>query len=897
MIGSSVSHYQILEKLGAGGMGVVYKARDTHLDRFVAIKILPPEKITDADRKRRFIQEAKSASALNHPHIITIYDIDSTDQVCFIAMEYVRGKNLSQMIPPNGMIAAEALNYAVQIADALAALHAKGIVHRDLKPTNVMIGDGAVAKVLDFGLCKLTERVAGEDLDTPSTVAQTADGVAVGTPAYMSPEQVEGRPVDARSDIFSFGILLYEMLTGRRPFQGGTRLAVASAILNREPVPITSINSATPSEIERTVARCLEKDPERRFQNAADLKVALEWLARDVESGRLHAFEPTGDVHSRKHSVTYALTLLSAILAIAGATIYWSRPKPQASPDLEMVTSDLGLTTNPALSPDGKLLAYASDRSGEGNLDIWLQQLAGGQPVRRTHDPTDEVSPAFSPDGSNIVFGRTGGGIFIMPALAGGERQVAPSGLEPRFSPDGTQVAYWVGDEGTLAASAKIFCSAPGRGAPRQVAAEFASARHPLWAPDGEHLLFQGARSSGDNPEWWVAPIAGGPAVNTGILLNLRKQGLSPMPGPGDWEGSHLAFSAYLQGSRHIWETTIRDPGFRFTGSVRQLTFGTGMEGEPSISLDGRIALAGWYHHISLWRLPLQKGEARPGSLERLSDTGAFETHPSLSADATKMTFLSRRSGSREVWIRDLERGGESELTIGAGDKSAPTMAPDGSLVAYSVVENDKPSIYVVPTDSSQPGGTRRVCENCGVPSDWTKDRGGIFYAAGVPQLVYRLDLASGVSVPILEHPTLGLDQPHVSPDNRWIVFVATISPNRTRIFLSPLGHVPATDPTQWIAVTDGNSRDDKPRWLGGDALIYYSDRDHFGCLWKQRLQPGSKQPIGAPSPVYHLHELRRSPRTLYRKDFEITAARDLVILNLVEASGNIWLTSLPPDR
>ncbi len=688
------------------------------------------------------------------------------------------------------------------------------------------------------------------------------------------------------------------MLTGRRPFQGGTKLAVASAILNKEPVPITSINSSTPSEIERTVARCLEKDPERRFQNAADLKVALEWLARDVESGRLHALGPTVQVNSRKRRLTLALTLLSAILIVAVVTtMYWLRPKPQASPDLQMVTSDLGLTTNPALSPDGKLLAYASDRSGEGNLDIWLQQLAGGQPVRRTHDPTDEVTPEFSPDGSSIAFKRTGSGIFIVPALAGEERQVAPVGLDPRFSLDGTQIAYWVGDEDTPAASAKVFAVAVGRGAPKQVAAEFADARYPLWAPNGEHLLFQGVRSSGDDPEWWVAPIAGGPAINTGILANLRKRGLSPAPGPGDWEGSHLAFSAYAQGGRHIWETALRPSGFLFSGSIRQVTFGTGLEGEPSIASDRKIALAGWYYRNNLWRLPLQKGEARPGSLQRLSETGAFDTHPSISADGKKIAFLSQRSGNRQVWIRDLEGAGESELTIGAGDKSAPTMSPDGSLVAYSVIENSKLSIYVVTTDSSRPGGPRRLCEDCGAPSDWLQDGRGILYTSGLPQRVYRLDLASGAGVPILEHPKFSLDQPHVCPDNRWIVFVATTSQDRTRIFVSPMGNNATADPNQWIAVTDGNSWDDKPRWFGGDALVYYSKRDHFGCLWQQRLRADTKQPIGAPSPVYHLHELRRSPRTLYRKDFEITVARDLVILNLAEASGNIWLISFPPSR
>ena len=290
MVGRTISHYEILEKLGEGGMGVVHKAFDTHLDRLVAVKVLPPDKVADADRKRRFIQEAKAASALNHPNIITIYDIDSADGIDFIVMEFVAGKTFDRYISRHGLRLNEALKYSVQIANALAAAHSAGIVHRDLKPGNVMVTDQGLVKVLDFGLAKLTEpAVPGEDDATRTLKPATEEGTIVGTVSYMSPEQAEGKKVDARSDIFSFGTLLYEMVTGRRAFQRDSKIATLSAILREEPKPAGQIIEGLPREFERIIARCLRKNPERRFQAMPDLKVALEELKEESDSGTLEA--------------------------------------------------------------------------------------------------------------------------------------------------------------------------------------------------------------------------------------------------------------------------------------------------------------------------------------------------------------------------------------------------------------------------------------------------------------------------------------------------------------------------------------------------------------------------------------------------------------------------------
>src|SRR5580692_1210020 len=283
--GTKLGPYEILAPIGAGGMGHVYKARDTRLDRIVAIKVLSTDKIADPERKQRFRQEAKAASSLNHPNIITIYDIGSENGIDYLAMEFVAGKTLDQLTPRNGMRIGEMLGYSAQVADALAKAHQAGIVHRDLKPSNVMVSSDGLVKVLDFGLAKLTQPATGEDAVTETMAALTSAGTILGTTYYMSPEQTEAKPVDGRSDIFSFGTMLYEMATGQRPFHGQSQVAVLSAILREDPKPVVEIRPDVPAELMRVIARCLRKDPSRRFQHMDDLKVALVELKDESDSG------------------------------------------------------------------------------------------------------------------------------------------------------------------------------------------------------------------------------------------------------------------------------------------------------------------------------------------------------------------------------------------------------------------------------------------------------------------------------------------------------------------------------------------------------------------------------------------------------------------------------------
>lgn len=627
LVGRSLSHYQILEKLGEGGMGVVYKARDTHLDRFVAIKVLPPERVADPERKRRFVQEAKAASALNHPNILHIYDIDTAGGVDFIAMEFVPGRTLEQRLERGRFALREVLKYAVQATDALAKAHAIGIVHRDLKPANIMVTDDGVVKMLDFGLAKLTERAGDAEVElTQSMQARTAEGTILGTVAYMSPEQAEGRKVDARSDVFSFGSVLYEMVTGRRPFHGQTRLSTLSAILREEPQPVHDFAQDVPAELERLIRRCLRKDPDLRFQDVADLRIALRELELETESGSLAG----AAVPQRARRPRLGIAALVAALTLAALAAGWwiARSRSDVSGAESVftrLTSDSGLTTTPALSPDGKLVAYASDRAGDGGLDIWVQQLTGGDSIRLTRDEADDFEPSFSPDGSKVVYRseREGGGLYMIPVLGGDPALLAKGGRHPRFSPDGNWIAYDVGDEQVIFSS-QIFVVPATGGAPRQLEGGLAAARYPIWSPDGRRLLFFGTRRrddrSNDQYDWWTATPDGAAASATGALPALRRHNLRFAPTTefpiraSDWIGDQVYFSAKLGDSTNVWQIAVDARSGKVTGPPRRLTFGAGLETHPAVAFSGEARRAELLHrHLEPPpRAPPGKGHRRP---------------------------------------------------------------------------------------------------------------------------------------------------------------------------------------------------------------------------------------------------------------------------------------------
>jgi eukaryotic-like serine/threonine-protein kinase len=568
LTGRKLGRYQTVEKIGSGGMGMVYKAIDTDLDRPVAIKVLRPE-VASPEYQRRFVLEAKTASALNHPNIVTVYEIGEADGVTFIAMEYVVGKRLDELIGPRGLPMGLTLQYAIQVADALAAAHVAGIIHRDIKPGNIMINPRGQVKVLDFGLAKLAElAVAGDQTISMGASTVTAMGMIVGTLAYMSPEQIEGKKIDTRSDVFSFGVVLYEMATGKRAFEHDNAVSTIIAIAGREPTPIREMIPNSSLGLEAIVTRCLRKDAGQRYQKLEDVRDDLEELREGPRFRPKSVFRAMVS-QSRAYRSWW---IVAACVLVAGGAFWallpWIRKStsPRAELRLERLTADRGISAYPALSADGKLLAYASDRGGNGNLDIFVQQVGESNPIRVTQDPSDESEPSFSPDGSQIAYHAEGdnAGVWTVPSLGGAPRLIARSGRRPMFSPNGKQILYWVGS-----GTGKVYLVDAAGGKPRELDAKLDSARYPVWSPDGNGILLLGtklAKNKGTQAEvsdWWVVPAEGGEAVPCSALGVFQKAGMAaPLLdryiSPDAWTPQNeVIFSARLGGTTNIWKIAI----------------------------------------------------------------------------------------------------------------------------------------------------------------------------------------------------------------------------------------------------------------------------------------------------------------------------------------------------
>ncbi len=912
MIGRTLDHYRIESKLGEGGMGAVYLAHDTRLKRPVAIKVLHAEAVANPERKRRFVQEAQAASALNHPNIITIYDISSAEGVDFIAMEYVEGQTLDRVIDRRGLPLGEALKYAIQIADALAKAHNAGIVHRDLKPANIMVTGEGLVKVLDFGLAKLAEpEVSDESAATLSMTREdrphTEEGVILGTVAYMSPEQAQGKRVEARSDIFSFGSVLYEMFTGRRPFQGETKISTLSAILNKEPSPMSEISEGVPRQAEWIVAQCLRKDPAKRSQHMEDVKVALGALKEESDSGRLAVGVPAG---ARRSAATgwRAVAVGALALAVVAVGLGWwiaRKESPRGGGTLTRLTADSGLTTDPALSPDGKLVAYASDRSG-GNLDIWVQQVAGGEPIRLTSDPADEDEPSFSPDGAKIAFhsereSGSGPGVYVVSALGGEARLVAKAGRGPRFSPDGAQIAYWVGlARGSPSApdSGRIFVVPAEGGSPRQIQPGFEATRYPVWAPDGKRLLFLGQRDSRasilENYDWWIAPVEAGPATKTGVYEVFRK--LAPLEAdpppftPAAWrpDPDGILFAGSFGPTRNIWRVGLSSRTGKMDGAPQQLTFGTGIETQPS-AVSGpsgrtRLLFAGLQSNRRAWTLGLDANQGKvTGQLQPITQSDAAGSTLKLTPDGKKLAFASLqfRSGKNDIWLHDLETGKSVALTATPANEDYPVLSPDGSKAAYWIFAAEKAAIYSIDTRGGVP---EKICEDCGAPWDWSSDGKRILYYWANRRRVGLLDTTSGEKIELLQHPKHTLAHPRFSLDGRWIAFIVRTGANRARVAVAPFrrGIIPESD---WILLTDDSGPIVSPCWSPDGARIYFaSERDGFSCIWQQRLDAATKRPLGPPSAVHHFHNARSALVGL-------SVARDKAAFTIVETTGNLWMS------
>jgi serine/threonine protein kinase len=916
VLGQTISHYEVLEELGHGAMGAVYKARDTLLNRVLALKILRSD-VANPVRERRFIQEAQTASSLNHPGIVTIYEIFHIDGAPCIAMEYVDGETLEQHLEKGPLHVRKGLEWAVAIADALAKAHEAGIVHRDVKPSNIMISRTGLVKILDFGLAKLTQ---ASDLSNPGE-RLTLDDRIVGTPPYLSPEQAKAEKVDARSDIFSAGAVMYEMFTGTRPFERENNIEMLTAVVKDEAPRMRSIRNELPARLDKVIAQCLEKKPAHRYQRMEEVKDALQEIRESETIERLLSVRQSRPAWQNRR--VWLAAGLPAILAAAGF-VWWGRSANDArigSPVLTRITFDDGLTKDPAVSPDGKFMAYASDRAGE-SLDIWIQPTSSGEPVRLTDHAADDHEPAFSPDGATIAFRseRDGGGVYVASILGGSQRLLVRHGRRPRFSPDGRWLVYWTGfstGDPTAPGSNKIFIVPSNGGAPKQLAPEFESSLFPVWSPDGKHVLFLGANSTdaanasgaltgANRPEnrsdWWVADIQSGATVRTGVLRELSKQGLSVWAGAGAgiapelWlaKENHIVFSATMaatnafRDSLNIWSVPFSARNWRATAPARQLTSGTAYEWRPAVMPSGELLFTSAEMRTGIWLLPLDANQGKvTGQMRQLTRGAAFHGQPSVALDGRHVVYYANKSGNMDIWIMDLESGKESPLTSTPSSESSPQISADGSTVLYSAY--GRREAYLVASTGGEP---TKVCDDCGtwnVSHDATK----LLYWYSTPKPVVSIGLfhlPTGQKLEFIKHPEYSLYQPQFSPDDRWVAFLAQLGQGRSRIYVTPFQGLSRTDNSEWIQITAGEISEDKPRWSPDGNLMYFtSERDGFMCIWAQRLDPNTKRPVGAAFEVQHFHTSRRSLANVGLGPLETSVARNAIVFNLGDVTGNIW--------
>jgi len=612
---------------------------------------------------------------------------------------------------------------------------------------------------------------------------------------------------------------------------------------------------------------------------------------------------------------TLAITVASLCLAIAGAVAWLklgdSGPVPRS--ELVRLTSDAGLSTDPALSPDGRLVAYASDRGNAGNLDIWVRQLSGGDPIRLTEDPAEDREPAWSPDGSHIVFHserERGGGIYVIPALGGQPVLLARHGRRPRYSPDGNWVAYWVGSLGighlTGRGSGKVFVVSAKGGEPFEVQPQFAAARYPVWSPDGKWLLFAGSRDPVPNrilPElrdyqgdWFLTPVKGGPVRSTGVFSLLQKERLSPPVGevqvaPGEWRSNGILFAAKSGDSTNLWQIPFSPSTLKVGGPPRRITFGTGLEIQPSLATVGEntaaIVFASLKATMGMWSLPLRSDRlTSPAEPVGLSEHASDDFVQSVSPDGKQLLFASNRTGKSELWMRDLSSGRDTPFFVTPG---RALFSRDGKAVGHTVPGPNWP-IYLTPSTG---GLAEKLCDQCGTYWDWSSDRKRVIYVASGERTRFEvLDLGSGTRSRFLQDPDFDLYIPLFSPDDRWIQFMARNTPDRTWGFVVPFTPNAVIRRSDWIPVSDGESWTDAWRWsMDGNRLYFLSASDGYRCLWGQEVSPATKRPAGPPFAVYHSHRARLSLMNLTWGHGALAISKDRAVFGQGELIGNLWMT------
>ncbi|HKV63767.1 MAG TPA: protein kinase [Candidatus Acidoferrum sp.] len=854
MVGKTFAHYVVLEKAGAGGMGVVFRARDETLHRDVALKLPSTNNLTDAESRERVLREARAASALNHPHICTIYEVGEVNGQPYIAMEYLAGETLSRRIPSNGLSTESVLDLGAQVADAMDHAHTQGILHRDLKSANVRMTSSGQLKVLDFGLAMNIKEASLEGV-TRSTSLDSG-GVA-GTLAYMAPELLQGKVPDTRTDIWSLGVLLYEMAAGALPFQGRTGFELTTAILRESPASLPT--HVTPG-LRAVITHCLSKEPEKRYQHASEIRAALEALQSDTGV----APHVAGAEPQSKSRAWYVLAAAGALAAAAVVLLVYGRfNKPsggmQNGGKLRLFLSTEGNLSGPALSPDGKMLAYV--QGGDGKQDLYVSRLAGGEHLRLTNDGTEKNDPQFSPDGEKIVFDRLNARsnqpeLCVIPALGGNVVSLLPWAENPAWSPDGGRLAFIVRKPGD---TELLVASAADGSEPRIILKGddvYPFFGRVTWSPDSKMIAASRSRG-GMNREIWTIPAQGGePTRLTKDLPGVVSD--SPVFTP---DGRAVVHRSNRGGASNIWWQPLD------ANSPVQLTSGPGPDTYPSIARNGTIAFLNSRSRFSL--VLYSPPEGTPNVL--LTDSSRLWA-PAFSPDGKEIVYSrDEPDGLWHLWLVPTEQGPARQITSGKTPEIYPRFAPDGATIFFNTWGAEPLSIWRV---SSQ-GGPARPATTAAAGSDAYGDvspdgRSIVFTRTENKISHLYIALADGTGVPrrVIETPGT---VPRWSPNGEWLSF----SPNRS--FSSGV----------FIVHPDGTGLRQLTK-TGGWA-VWWPDGEHIGF---QVPGPDANQQIQ----VYSLKS--GEARTLSNihfvgTNFPFDVSRDgkrLVTTNYQHLSDEIWL-------
>jgi Tol biopolymer transport system component len=916
MIGRTVSRYRVVAELGHGGMGVVYKAEDTRLGRSVALKFLPDDLTSDPQALDRFRREARAASSLNHPHLCTIHDIEEHDGQLFIVMELLEGRTLRERIAAKRLELDAVIDLSLQVAEALGAAHAKGIIHRDIKSANIFVTEAGQAKILDFGLAKLVAE--GESAaETATELAVAADAVpkallttpgqTMGTIAYMSPEQVRGQELDARTDIFSFGVVVYEMVTGRLPFRGVTTGVVFDGILNKAPVPLTQVNPAAPAELVHILDKALEKDRELRYQSIREMRADLARLKRDSASGSTsastHVAPPAPLPKKRRALVAAAFGVGAILLATVAYFLWaWSAAPGMRQSALTRVTFDEGLQAQPAWSPDGRFIAYSSNQSG--NFDIWVQPLGGGRAVRVTTDAAHDWQPVWSPDGNFLAFRseRESGGIFVVPALGGPERKLASMGYWPEWSSDGSKILVVLRPPVQSASRVvpHLHVLDPNGAPPRRILepelAQFTNVGRIMWHPDGQRISFMAAKADGSGG-FWTQPIAGGPPipseVSDDVHRGMKTHGIMISNARWAAAGDALYIEGTARGVRNLWRIDVDPRTLRWVAGPVRLTTGAGMDAEVSIASAGdKLAFVTKTETSRLWSLPFDaRARQVTGDATPITPANMIVAGFDLSANGKTLVYASSRPGKAgmELWSTALDAS-QPILLDEALAFFSPRVSRDGTRVASRITREGLEGRRLVWRTIGS-GEERLLPPGPTNPLDWSAEGDRILHFCLSPEKVPTLcaSAATGTSAagaPIVADPDYAFWQGRYSPDGRWVLFNAQ---SQKQGGISILGVVPAAG-GKWIPLTEPTVWADKARWApDGKAIYFISNRDSaFFDVFGIEFDPAKGATVGKEYRVTQYDNPGRVISSAAGSELGVSSTR--IVLPIIESSGSIWV-------